>query len=470
MRRSLGLVLGPAGFALLLLLPLPGLAPDARKAAAVALLMGVFWISEALPIAATSLLPLALFPLLGVRTIAETASPYANPVIFLFLGGFVLAAGLERSGLHRRLAFRIIALAGARRRNLLLGFMVATALLSAGVSNTATVALMLPMAISVLDLVDPKREEGAGAFGTALMLGLAYAATIGGLMTLIGTPPNALLAGYLAQTHGITIGFAQWMLVGVPLAAVALPLCWVVLVRLHPFSAGEVEGGRELIRRELASMGATDRRERLVAAIALLVAAAWILRPFLERAIPSISDPGIAVIGALLLFAIPFRLRPLEFVIGAGELEAIPWSVLLLFGGGLSLAGAIESSGLARAMGEGMESFRSLPPWLVMLLIATIVIFLTEMTSNTATAATFLPIVGSAAIGMGKEAAFLAIPAALAASCAFMLPVATPPNAIVFGSGRLTVPEMARAGIWMNLLMVALIGAVVTWVVPVVMR
>lgn len=468
MRRALGLLLGPVLFALLISFPLAGLPDAAQRTAAVAALMAVFWITEALPIAATSLLPLALFPLLGIGTIGEASAPYANPVIFLFLGGFVLAAGLERSGLHRRLAFTILALAGSRRRNLLLGFMVATAAISGGVSNTATVALMLPIAASVLGLVDPQGKEGG--FGTALMLGLAWAATLGGLMTLIGTPPNALLAGYMMQTHGIAIGFGQWMLLGVPLAAVSVPLGWLLLVRLHPFPGGEVEGGRDLIRREIAALGRFDAPQRLVAAVALVVALAWIFRPLLERAIPSISDTGIAVIGALLLFLIPVGIRPLRFVVGGGELEDIPWTVLLLFGGGLSLASAIESSGLARAMGEGMQSFRALPPWVVMLLVATIVIFLTELTSNTATAATFLPIVGSAAIGMGKDAAFLAVPAALAASCAFMLPVGTPPNAMVFGSGRVTIPQMARAGIWMNLLMIALIGAAVQWLAPVVLK
>ncbi|HVR43835.1 MAG TPA: DASS family sodium-coupled anion symporter [Thermoanaerobaculia bacterium] len=461
MRQKIGLILGPLAFATILMTPAPaGVPPLAWKTAAAGVLMAVWWITEAIPIPATALLPLALFPALGVATIDRAAAPYANPIIFLFLGGFILAIALENSGLHRRIAYRIMAVVGTRPRNLLFGFMLATALLSAAVSNTATVALMLPMGLSVIALVNA-RTEGAESegFATALMLGLAYAATIGGLATLIGTPPNALLAGYLAESHGLRIGFAQWMLLGVPLAAVALPVCWAILLRLHRLPAGALAGGAAALRDQIRSLGPIERKERLAAAVTLFIALAWIFRPLLERRIPGLTDPGIAIAGAVLLFAIPVRWRRPEFVVRLGDLERVPWSVLLLFGGGLSLASAVEASGLALAIGRAVALLHGVPPWVAVVAVTTLVIFLTEMTSNTATAAAFLPIVGSAAAGIGTDPALLAVPTALAASCAFMLPVATPPNAIVYGSGRISVVQMVRAGIWLNLALIALITA-----------
>ncbi|MGH9458895.1 MAG: SLC13 family permease [Thermoanaerobaculia bacterium] len=459
MRERIGLVLGPVVFVLFVAFPPPaGIAPAAWRTAAVAALMAVWWVTEAVPIAVTSLVPLVLFPLTGIASMDAAAAPYANPVIFLFLGGFLVAAGLERSGLHKRIAFHVIRVVGTAPRQLLFGFMLATGLLSAGVSNTATVALMLPMAASVLRLVEGRGEgEESAELGPALMLGLAYAASLGGLATLIGTPPNALLAGFMAETYGRTIGFAQWMLLGVPLAAVSIPLCWLVLTRLHRLPRREIAGGRELIRREIASLGRIDRAEGTVAVVTVGVALAWMFRPLLDDVVPGLSDPGIAVLGALLLFLIPIQRTPVKSVLTLPDLEAVPWSVLLLFGGGLSLASAIESSGLARAIGDAMAMLGGVPAWVAVAVVTVVVILLTELTSNTATAATFLPIVGSAAIGMGLDPATLAVPAALAASCAFMLPVATPPNAIVFGSGKITIGQMVRAGIWMNAVMTIVI-------------
>jgi sodium-dependent dicarboxylate transporter 2/3/5 len=460
---------GPALFLLLVVLPAPsGMSTEAWHTAAVALWMATWWIGEAVPIPATALLPLALFPTMGILKIGPTAGPYANPVIFLFMGGFMIAAALEQSGLHRRLALGILSKVGTQPRSIVLGFMIATAFTSMWVSNTATTVMMLPIAVSIIRFADDKGGGGEG-FAPAALLGVAYGASIGGLGTLIGTPPNALLAGYLSSSHGIEIGFAQWMLLGVPLVVVGLPLAWLLLTRFV-FQVGidPLAGGRALIERELRGMGELSRHEKIAGGVTVLTAAAWITQPLVERVLPWLSDAGIAMIGALLLFAIPVDLKRGRFALDWASAEKLPWGVLILFGGGLSLAGATESTGLAKWIGDAMSALSGAPTILVMTVITIVVIFLTELTSNTATAATFLPIVGGLAVGIGLAPMQLAVPAALAASCAFMLPVATPPNAIVYGSGRLTVPLMARAGVWLNILFVLLIVTAVTVLAPVV--
>lgn len=428
--------------------------------------MATWWITEALPIPATSLLPLFLFPLLGILPIQSAASPYANPVIYLFLGGFLIAAALERCGLHRRMALTILRLVGTQPSNLVGGFMIATAFLSMWVSNTATVVMMLPTALSVAKVADNEMEPAESrAFSKALLLGLAYAANIGGIGTLIGTPPNALLAGFMLETYQVSIGFVEWMIVGVPLVAVALPFTWLLLVRvLFPLGEARFSRGEAVIEREMAELGRTSRSEWIVGAITTLVALAWIFRPLLARIIPGLSDAGIAIGGALLLFALPVSIRPWRRALDWESAEKLPWGVLILFGGGLSLASAISSSGVAEWIGTSIATWEGLSILVMIVIVTTVVIFLTELTSNTATAAAFLPIVASIAIGLGYSPLSLVIPAAIAASCAFMMPVATPPNAIVYGSGRVTIAEMARAGIWINLFMIVLIGLVVWFI------
>jgi sodium-dependent dicarboxylate transporter 2/3/5 len=465
LRQRWGLVLGPVIFALLLFAPPPpGMSDAAWTTAAVAALMVVWWISEAVPIPATALLPLILFPALDVLPIAGAAAPYANPVIFLFLGGFLIAIALERCGLHRRMALTIIRAVGTRPANLIAGFMIATAFLSMWVSNTATVLMMLPMALSVITLFeDEQRRSGFSEpnFAPALLLGVAYASSIGGTGTLIGTPPNALLAGFMSETYGVQIGFLQWMLVGVPLVIVALPLTWLLLIRvLHPVSRGAFAGGREAIQREAAALGGVRRGEVIVGTITALTATAWITSPLLERIVPGISDAGIAVTGGLLLFAIPISWRRAEFPLTWKQAERLPWAVLLLFGGGLSLARAVHETGLAAWLGRSFGDLGGVPILLVVLGITALVVFITELMSNTATAATFLPVAAALAIGIGAEPLLFALPAVLAASCGFMLPVGTPPNAIVYASERLTILQMARAGFLVNLLLIVLITAV----------
>lgn len=458
--RGVGLVLGPLLFAGMALLPAPvGLDPIGWRTATVAAWMACWWLTEAIPLPATALLPLVAFPLLGVRQLEQAAAPYAHPVIFLFLGGFLIAAALERCGLHRRFAIAVIAAVGPEPRRLVGGVMVATAFLSMWVSNTATAVIMLPLALSLL----PRSTALAERMAPAMLLGIAYAANIGGLGTLIGTPPNAFLAGFLSESYGIEIGFLHWMVVGVPLVAVALPLTWWLLVdRLHPLPAETGGPGAEAPSR----LGPMGRDELVVGAVTALVCLAWITRPLLERWVLGLSDAGIAVGGALLLLGLPLGWRPLRFALSWKEAENLPWGVLLLFGGGLSLAAAIQETGLAGWIGGRLEGLGTLPLPLLVGAIVVLMVFLTELTSNTATAAAFLPVVAALAVAIGSSPLTLAVPAALAASCAFMLPVATPPNAVVYGSGRIELPQMMRAGLGLNLLMTLLITAATLLLVP----
>jgi solute carrier family 13 (sodium-dependent dicarboxylate transporter), member 2/3/5 len=461
LRPRIGLIAGPLLFVAMLLLPAPeGMSSTAWQVAAVAALMVVWWISEALPIGATALLPIVLFPLLGVTDIAGATTPFANPLIYLFLGGFIIALGMERSGLHRRIALNIIRRVGTQPKAIIAGFMMAAAFLSMWVSNTATAMMMLPIALSVTYLVEGEEqpEHSANGFTLVLLLSLAYACNIGGLATLIGTPPNALLAAYLLDNHGVEIGFAQWMLIGLPLVIIALPLVFVLLTRvLFPLRISQLRGGETLIRNELARSGPMDRAEKQVAAVFVLTAGLWITRPLVQTVLPGLSDTGIAIFGALLLFVVPTHWREWRFVLSWRDTARLPWEVLILFGGGLSLASGISDSGLAEWIGESFQQLDGLSVIVLIALAVSAIIFLTEVTSNTATAAAFLPILGSVAIGMGLDPIVLAAPAAVAASCAFMLPVATPPNAIVYGSGLVTIPQMARAGLLINLAMIVVV-------------
>jgi solute carrier family 13 (sodium-dependent dicarboxylate transporter), member 2/3/5 len=459
LRQRVGLVAGPVIMLAMLLLPEPaGMSTLAWQTAAVAALMATWWVAEALPIAATALLPLVLFPLLGILPMRATAAPYANPLIFLFLGGFIIALAMQRWGLHRRMALMVVKAVGTAPHRLVLGMMLASAFTSMWVSNTATTVMMLPIALSVIQLVRPRSDYGAGGpvdfnFAVCLMLGVAYACSIGGLATLIGTPPNALLAAFMLETYGIEIGFAQWMSVGLPLVIVTLPLTWLLLTRVaFPIRIPEIPGGRQAIDDEYRQLGPMSRAERWVAVVFVSAAVLWIVRPLLERSIPGLTDTGIAVAAAVLLFAIPLDRRMTTFVMDWATAEKLPWGVLLLFGGGLALADAITASGLAEWIATAIAVVGSLPTIILVVTVALVVIFLTELTSNTATAAAFLPLIAALAVGAGENPLLLVVPAAIAASCAFMMPVATPPNAIVYGSGYVSIPQMVRAGWMLNVL------------------
>lgn len=476
-RRLAGIALGLLLLTLTIILPPPEDMPAvAWQVAGVAALMATWWVTEALPIPVTTLVPVVAFPLSGLASIKEAAAPYASPLIFLFLGGFMLALALERWNLHRRIALTILKRFGARPSALVAGFLIATASLSMWVSNTATTMMMLPIGLSVIGLL---HADGVAAlppnedrnFAVALLLGIAYGASIGGLGTLIGTPPNALLAAYMAETHGISVGFGQWMLLGIPIVLVMLPLAWLVLTRLAlPVGGATITGAEQVIVDELASLGPMSRPEKHVACVFGAGATLWIIRPAINTLLPelSLSDPVIALMGAFALFMVPANARKGEFLLNWDCAKRLPWGVLILFGGGLSLASAISASGLAEWISLVMRSGAAWPFFFIVLLVASIVVFLTEITSNTATAAVFLPLAASFTVSLVVSPFMLMVPVALAASCAFMMPVATPPNAIVFGSGAITVPHMARAGVLLNLAAIFLIMLATYTLVPLV--
>jgi solute carrier family 13 (sodium-dependent dicarboxylate transporter), member 2/3/5 len=481
-RQRVGLCLGPAVFILVLLLPNPsGMSHAAAAVAAVAFWMGIWWISEAVPIPAASLLPLVLLPLTGAATPAEAASGYANPLIFVFVGGFMIALALERWELHRRIALYIITIVGCSRSRIVLGFMIATAFLSMWISNTATAMLMLPMGLAVVQQIgrllgkeeaaaDPAKaiQEGKSNFGIALMLGIAYAASFGGMATLVGSPPNIVLAGAVQKLLGIDVSFARWMSIGLPLAIAGIAASWLYLTRVaYQVSPAEIPGGLQTIRRELYQLGPLSRPEQTVLTIFTLVALAWITRPWLIAPyLPMIDDAAIAIAGAIALFAVPVSLQRNVFVLDWESARRLPWGIVLLFGGGLALADAFMSSGLSAWMGQALTGLAGLQPLLVLALVVTLVIFLTEVTSNTASATLIMPITASLAVGLLIDPLLLMVPAALAASAAFMLPVATPPNAIVFSSGCVTIQQMCRVGFWLNIGGVVAITLAGFWLLP----
>jgi len=472
--RAVGLILGAALFITILLLPAPsGLERSGMIVLALAALMAVWWMTEALPIPVTSLLPLLVLPLFGSASVQEAASPYAHQLVFLFLGGFVIAMAVERSGLHRRIALRVILLVGAGPAQLVLGFMLATAFLSMWISNTATVMLMLPIALAVIDqLRAGDTPPGGIRFPVALLLGIAYAASIGGIATLIGTPPNIVLAGVLTQIYpdAPPIGFVQWMLFGVPVATLFLPLCWLLLVRVFPTTRLERThssgGGRAAIREQLNALGPMRRIERFVLFVFLLTAAGWIFRapldlgvlriPGLTDLFPAVTDTSVAIGAAVLLFLLPGERGGMLF--SWQEIQrGMPWGILLLFGGGFALADAMQQNGVTQFVGSVLAQFDTVPLLVMILITCTLLTFLTELTSNTATASILIPVMAATAVSIGQHPLLLMLPAALNASFAFMLPVATPPNAIVFSSSWISIRTMAKTGITLNLLGVLLV-------------
>lgn len=459
-QATLGLPLGVCCFGLMAWVDPPtGLSLEAWRVAALAVLMAIWWVTEAIPISATALLPIVLLPLIGSASVSEVAGPYANPTVFLFLGGFMLAMGMQRWCLHRRIAMRIIRVVGAQPARLVGGFMLATAFLSMWVSNTATAVMMLPIGLSVVELLGDSRSEAVGEdLPVVLLLGIAFAASIGGLGTLIGTPPNALFAAFMAEHYGFDIGFGRWMLVGMPLVAIALPLTWLLLTRLlFRLPSAEVAGGRAAIEAELFKLGPMSRAELTVAAVFITADLLWVGRPWIERWMPGLSDAGIAVGMALLLFVLPAGDGEGNRILDWLTVKRLPWDVLILFGGGLALADALSRSGLAAWVGASLGGVGAWPPLAVIIGIAALLVVLSELASNTATAAAFLPVIAAMSMEIGMQPVVLVGLAAVAASGGFMLPVATPPNAIVFGSGRIGVSQMVRAGAMIDLIFVLLL-------------
>jgi sodium-dependent dicarboxylate transporter 2/3/5 len=448
--KLIGLLAGPLAALAVFASPAPeGLSQPGWWTAAVGVWMAVWWMTEALPLAVTAMLPLILFPVLGLRDLEATTPSYAHPLVFLFLGGFLLARAMRVWALDRRLALTVLRYVGQSPRGTIAGIMAVTAFLSMWVSNTATTMVMLPIGLSVVGTFTERDPRLAEAAAPALLLGIAYAATIGGMGTLVGTPPNALFAAFMAEAYGIEVGFLRWMAIGVPLVLVLLPLAWLVLTRLA-FQVGGAgsPGGSAVVRDQLAGLGRMSRAERLVAAVMLLVAGCWIFRPLLEAALPGLhlSDAGIAMTGALLLFLLPADLKAGRFLLAWREATEIRWDVLILFGGGLALAAAIGESDLADWIGAQLTGLAALPMLLLLLAVGALIVGLGELASNTAMAAVFLPVAGATALGMGEPAFLLTLPVALFATLGFMLPVATPPNAVIFGSGAVQIGHMLRAG------------------------
>ncbi|GAA4391198.1 MULTISPECIES: DASS family sodium-coupled anion symporter [Brevibacterium] len=507
--RWIGFVGGLLAAVLLWVIMPDDLPQAARVTAAAAGLMAVWWMTEAIPIPATALVPLVVFPLLGgteeePATVSSVGASYGSDTIFLFMGGFLIALAMQRWNLHRRIALFVLSLMGESTGAMIAGFMIATGFLSMWVSNTATAVLMLPIGLSVLVLVNEAMEKDSDSeslaevseadeadgdseaavdspggesvrssvlrsnFGTALMLGIAYAASVGSLGTIIGTPPNLLLVGYLQENHDITIGFGQWMLVGVPLSLVMMAITWFLLVKvLFKPETDRIPGGRDLIAAEKEKLGAMSLGEKLVLAIFVLAAASWITIPLVFEE-PPISDAGIAIVVGILLFIVPAGAERGVRLLDWESAVELPWGVLLLFGGGLALSAQFSSSGLTDWIGESAQGLAGVPVLVLVLILAAGILLLTEITSNTATAATFLPVVGGVAVGLEIDPLLLTIPVALAATCAFMLPVATPPNAVAYGSGYVTIAQMVKGGVLLNLVGVVLITLVTmtlaTWV------
>ncbi len=470
--QRIGLVLGPALFVLTLLFYRPaGMSTEANAILAGTLWIATWWITEAIPIAATSLLPIVLFPLTGALGLSDTTSSYGHQYIFLYIGGFILAIAIERWDLHRRLALNIIYLIGSDVRSILLGFMAATAFLSMWISNTASSVMMLPIGIAIIKQLRDNPRTIANenkVFGKLLMLGIAYSASIGGIATLIGTPPNLVLAGIVREVYGIEITFSQWIGFGLPISLLLLLICWKYLTSFTTsFEQQSFPGGRQEIRRQLDKLGKIGYEEKTVLVVFSLTALCWITRSFfLERFIPGIDDTIIAVAAGLLLFMLPARRGSGRAIVNWDEAVQLPWGILLLFGGGLAIAQGFKTTGLAEWMAGQLVALEGIPLLLLLLALVASVNFLTEITSNLATTAMLLPVLASLALTVNVHPYVLMVGATVAASCAFMLPVATPPNAVVFGSGYLTIPDMVRAGIFMNVVSIVLVTLLVYFVLP----
>ena len=472
--QFVGAFLGPVLAASMMLAgPPQGLSDTGWMTASIGILMAVWWATEAVPIAVTALLPIVVFPLLGIATIQDTTAPYANKVIYLFLGGFIVAFAMQRWNLHKRIALTVLQHVGGDGRSLVGGFMLASAVISMWVMNTSTTMMLLPIAVSIIAVihgtVDGLDDEGKENFQYSLLLGVAYGATIGGMATLVGTAPNAMLAAFMQESYGTEIDFSSWMLVGLPLSIMMLPLAWLVLTRLAFKVDFQTSGeGKAALQKMKQDLGPITTPEKRVAIVFVLMALTWVLRPMLVTlpGLSALDDSGIAMAGGIALFLIPSGDKSDPLLLRWTYAEKLPWSVLILFGGGLTLAGAVSRTGLAEWLGGSLHAIGTLPLAAVVIIAAAMIIFLTELTSNIATTATFLPVVGAIAIESGFDPIVLTVPITFAASCAFMLPVATPPNAIVFGSGMLTIPKMVRAGMMLNIVGIFLVSLVALYLAP----
>ena len=476
--QDVGIYLGPAVTLVMLLIgPQGGLSDAAWRTAALGLWMAIWWATEARPVGVTAFIPLIFFAPLGITTLHKAAAPYANPILYLYLGGFLLALAMQRWELHKRIALTLLTVSGTNGRSLVGGFMVTAALLSMWMTNTSTTMMLLPIVISVIaviaETVTEIDEKERKNFEICLLLGTAFGATIGGVATLVGTPPNAFLAAFLTDNYGIEISFARWMLVGVPVTIIMLPICWLALTRLvYPISFETSIETQDHLKDLKKALGPPSSAEWRIGFVFSCVVIGWMTRPWLTKYLPieGLSDPGIVMIAAFLLFLIPSGGKNTLRLLNWKQTKELPWEILILFGGGLSLAASVSETGLAHWLGTSLVPLGALGIAAIVVGAVVLVIFLTELTSNLATTATLLPVLAALALELGISPVTLTVPVALAASCAFMLPVATPPNAIVFGSGRLTIPQMAKAGLVMNLVGIVLLSLVALFLAPAVLQ
>jgi sodium-dependent dicarboxylate transporter 2/3/5 len=471
--KSFGLILGPVLFILITRLNfIESLNHDAWNVLGVAAWMVTWWVTEATPMAIAALLPIISFPALGIFTLEEATAPYANPVIFLFMGGFFIALGLEEHGLHKRLALNLVRITGTSANGIILGFMLATGFLSMWISNTAATIMMLPLATTVIDLISRKVEnkKGLALFSLSVMLGIAYSANIGGISTIIGTPPNVVFAGYARELLHIEIDFSTWMVIGVPISAILLTTTYILLTRiLYRNNLGRLAFASGIIDSELKSLGKMSPEEKLVSFIFGLTAFMWIFKLPINGLLGKeiLNDTATAIIGGILIFAVPRNFKKGIGLVPWEATKRLPWGILLLFGGGLTLAKAMESTGLINVIAD-MVSNNKMNSILIYLILITSMLFLTELMSNVALATMYIPVVIGIATGLKMDPLLLSIPMAMAASCAFMMPISTPPNAIVFSSGHIQIKQMLLTGIFLNIISVLTLLAaafsIIKWV------
>lgn len=428
--------------------------------------MLIWWILEVLPIYITALLPMVFFPALDILPLKETFMPYGSPIVFLFLGGFIIALAMEERRLHERIAFGLIRLTGTRPRQIILGFMIATALVAMWISNTATAVMLLPIGLSVTQLLEEQTTDETllKRFKLLLMLGIAYAANIGGTMTLIGTPPNIVFAGYYLEAFGTDFPFARWLLFGMPIGALLLFFTYHLLTKfIYPLRGDEISGVKELIAKRWTEIGPMSKPERSVLIVFAITVFLWVFAAPLNNLLGQrvLNNTNIAMFGGLLMFTVPVNLKKGEFVLDWKSTQRLPWGILLLFGGGLALAKGLDTAGIISSIGNYVAEHVNTSPLVLMLALTALALFATEVMSNVALVTVLLPVVIGIGQSTGVDPLLLAIPVTLGASCAFMMPISTPPNAVVYSSGYVTVRQMMRAGFWLNLVSILVIVGVV---------
>ena len=467
--KFIGLIIGIIFLIATCLLPSPeSLNNKAWLTLGVAILMATWWLTEAIPLPATGLLPIVLFPLLGISSIKDTAQAFSHPIIFLFMGGFIIGLAMQHTGLHKRIAYYIISKFKSSPKSLVFGFMCATAFLSMWISNSATAIMMLPIALSIITVFkEDKNDIKDNNFDKALVLSIAFSATIGGIATIIGTPPNTVMAAMLSEMYNYEINFVDWLKIGLPTSIILLPITWIILTFLCFPLDSKTSIKDKVIKDKIKELGKISQDEIMVGIVFIITASLWISRKWLSTALDGVipagalNDSTIAIMAAIFLFIIPSNRPKRKRLIDWQVAQNIPWGALILIGGGLSLATVINSSGLATWIGSLSSNLSNISIVFIVLICIASIIVLTELTSNTATASTFIPIMGATALGLGQDPLLLIIPATLAASCAFMMPVATPPNTIAYASGHLKISDMIKAGIWLNIISIIIIGMII---------